>query len=147
MPGDPGIFYKNGLKCNRLLKKLPMLKDSLYTIQNISGEDNIIEAAIQLDGNHDVFKGHFPGQPILPGVCMLQMAKEILEIFFHNKMQLLKAEDIRFLAVVDPTQNKELRFVIQYDVSEIRSITVNAKIIKKDNVVCCKIRAVFNQHD
>jgi 3-hydroxyacyl-[acyl-carrier-protein] dehydratase len=124
-----------------------MLKDSLYTIQNISGDNNIIEATLELDEYHGIFKGHFPNQPVLPGVCMLQMAKEILEFFFNYKVQLSKAEDIRFLAMVDPTQNKELKFVIQYDVFEAKSITVNAKIIKKDDVVCCKIKAVFNQQD
>ncbi|HEX5150372.1 MAG TPA: 3-hydroxyacyl-ACP dehydratase [Parafilimonas sp.] len=124
-----------------------MLKDSLYIIQNITKGNNTIEAAIELNEHHDIFKGHFPGQPVLPGVCMLQMTKEILGIFFHYKVQLLKAEDIRFLAMVDPTQNKELKFVIQYDLSEPGAITVNAKITKKDDVVCCKIKAVFNQQD
>jgi len=124
-----------------------MLKDSLYTVQNISEENNIIEAAIELNEHHDIFKGHFPGQPVLPGVCMLQMTKEILEIFFQYNVQLSKAEDIRFLAMIDPTQNKELKFVIQYDLSEAGSITVNAKILKEDNVVCCKIKGIFNQQD
>ena len=62
-----------------------MLKDSLYRILNISGENNAIEAIIELDEHHDIFKGHFPGQPVLPGVCMLQITKEILEIFFSIK--------------------------------------------------------------
>ena len=122
-----------------------MLKDSLYTIQNIAEEHNIIEAAIELDHHHDIFKGHFPNQPVLPGVCMLQMVKEILEFFFNYKVQLLIADDIRFLAMVDPALNNELKFVIQYDIPEAGSITVNAKIIKKDNVVCCKIKGVFKQ--
>ena len=84
----------------------PMLKDSLYTIQNIAAGNNIIEATIELDEQHDIFKGHFPSQPVLPGVCMLQMVKEILAFFFNYKVQLLKAEDIRFFAMVDPAQKK-----------------------------------------
>jgi len=124
-----------------------MLKDSLYRILNISGENNIVEAIIELDEHHDIFKGHFPGQPVLPGVCMLQITKEILEIFFQYKVHLSKADDIRFLAMVDPTQNKELKFVIQYDLSEIKLINVNARIIKKDAAVCCKIKGVFKQQN
>src|SRR5262245_1870339 len=117
-----------------------MLTDSLYTIKNISAENNIIEAIIELNEHHDIFKGHFPGRPVLPGVCMLQITKEILETFFQRSVQLSKADDIRFLAMVDPTQNKELKFVIQYDLSETKSMNVHAKIIKKDDVVCCKIK-------
>ena len=124
-----------------------MLKDSLYRIQKISGENNIVEAIIELDEHHDIFKGHFPGQPVLPGVCMLQITKEILEIFFQYKLQLSKADDIRFLAMVDPTQNKELKFEIQHDVSEEQSINVYARIIKKDDAVCCKIKSVFKRQN
>jgi len=124
-----------------------MLKDSLYTIQNISAENNVIEAIIELNEHHDIFKGHFPGQPVLPGVCMLQITKEILETFLQHKVRLSKADDIRFLAMVDPTQNKELKFVIAHDLSETKSMNVNARIIKQDNVVCCKIKGEFNQQD
>jgi len=124
-----------------------MLKDSLYTIQNITEENNTIEAIIELDEHHAIFQGHFPGQPVLPGVCMLQMTKEILEFFFNYKVQLSKADDIRFLALVDPTQNKELKFIIQYELSETKSFTMNARITMNDDVVCCKIKAVFNQQD
>ena len=124
-----------------------MLKDSLYTIQNISAENNVIEAIIELNEHHDIFKGHFPGQPVLPGVCMLQITKEILETFLQHKVRLSKADDIRFLAMVDPTQNKELKFVIQYDLSEIKSIDVSARIIKKDDAFCCKIKGVFKRQN
>ena len=97
MPGFPGIFYVDWIaKYFLLLKNQPMLKDSLYTIQNITEENNTIEAIIELEEHHDIFQGHFPGQPVLPGVCMLQMTKEILEIFFNYKVQLSKADDILF---------------------------------------------------
>ena len=49
--------------------------------------------------------------------------------------------------MVDPTPNKELKFVIQYDLSEIKSIDVSARIIKKDDAVCCKIKSVFKRQN
>lgn len=119
-----------------------MLKDDLYTIQQITAENNSIEAAIALNSNHKIFEGHFPGQPVLPGVCMMQMTKEILEIVLHNNLQLSKAEDIRFSAMIVPEDGKDLQFSIQYKTAEENSINVMAKILKEETV-CFKMKAGY----
>src|ERR1044072_3167053 len=122
-----------------------MLKDALYTIQKIAAENNTIEVGVVLNAAHAIFKGHFPSQPVLPGACMLQMVKEIMEIFFKKELQLTKAEDMRFSAVVNPDKNKELKFSILYNIGENQSININTKIIRSDDVVCCKMKASFKE--
>jgi 3-hydroxyacyl-[acyl-carrier-protein] dehydratase len=123
-----------------------MLKNDLYIIQKISGTNTLIEALVELNEQHKIFKGHFPGQPVLPGACMLQMVKELLETFLEKQLQLVKADDIRFSAMVDPTVNKELTFSIQYNLTEMQLINVNTKIVKQDDAVCCKIKASFRSY-
>jgi 3-hydroxyacyl-[acyl-carrier-protein] dehydratase len=120
-----------------------MLKDDLYIIKNISGTGSWFEAVIELNEQHKIFEGHFPEQPVLPGACMLQMTRELLETFLEKTFQLVKADDIRFSAMVDPNVNKELRFLIQCKFVETEVININAKILKHDDVVCCKIKASF----
>ena len=44
-----------------------MLIEGLYTTDHFSFEDNTVNASITLNNDHDIFKGHFPGNPILPG--------------------------------------------------------------------------------
>lgn len=123
-----------------------MLKNTLYIIKNISGTDSSLEAIIELNEQHTIFEGHFPGQPVLPGACMLQMTRELLETFLEKQLQLVKADDIRFSAMVDPTVNKELIFSIQYNLTEIQLINVNTKIVKQDDTVCCKIKGSFRSY-
>jgi len=36
-------------------------------------------AMILINEEHEVFQGHFPGNPIMPGVCMMQIIKELTE--------------------------------------------------------------------
>lgn len=123
-----------------------MLKDSLYSIKNIAEENNTIIAQVALDADHEIFKGHFPGQPVLPGACMLQMTKELVEVFFEKKLQLKKADDIRFSAMVVPAESPVLEFQVQYK-KENNSIQTNTKIVKQDATVCCKIKALFEAID
>ena len=56
-----------------------MLNDNLYRTDSFSYQEEKIEAEISIDVHHKIFEGHFPGQPVLPGVCMIQIVKELVE--------------------------------------------------------------------
>lgn len=118
-----------------------MLKDSLYIIQQISSENNSVKATIKLNEDHEIFKAHFPSQPVLPGACMLQMIKEIVETSLNKKLQMIKADEIKFLSMIQPTA-EVLQFSIQYKFTENSSLNVSSQILLKD-VVCCKMKATF----
>lgn len=82
-----------------------MLLNDLYTINRFSSEAGMIEATLEINAGHRIFEGHFPGQPVTPGVCMMQMVQEIAEKAEGCRLQLLKADDMKFLAIIDPVRN------------------------------------------
>lgn len=120
-----------------------MLKNALYKVNKMTAENDIVEAIVSLDKTHDIFKGHFPGQPVLPGVCMMQMVRELLETYCKAKLQLRKADDIRFSAMVDPTKDDQIKFQIQFNRSD-DLLQTKTKILKMDDVICCKMKATFH---
>jgi 3-hydroxyacyl-[acyl-carrier-protein] dehydratase len=94
-----------------------LLLNDLYTIQSISGSDNIITAFVQLREDHDIFKGHFPGQPVLPGVCMMEMVTEIAGLHLNKSFRISAAPMIKFLHVIDPRKNSIINLEIKYQSS------------------------------
>ena len=56
-----------------------LLINDFFYLRSSTHSNEIINAQLQLNPAHRVFEGHFPGQPVVPGVCMVQMIKEILE--------------------------------------------------------------------
>ena len=50
-----------------------MLIPHFYSVKEFNFTDNQLKAIIELNPAHDVFKGHFPNNPVTPGVCMLQV--------------------------------------------------------------------------
>jgi 3-hydroxyacyl-[acyl-carrier-protein] dehydratase len=120
-----------------------MLKDDLYTIEKITEANATVEVMVKLNKEHEIFKGHFPNQPLLPGACMLQMTREILQDFLQRNMRLVKADDIRFSSMVDPTTNKELKFILPFNFNETQQVSVNGKILNIEDIVCCKVKATF----
>lgn len=57
-----------------------ILKDQLYQIVNIEKSGDSSTYILRIPDTHPLFKGHFPESPVLPGVCILQIIKELAEM-------------------------------------------------------------------
>ncbi|HCC95062.1 3-hydroxyacyl-ACP dehydratase [Empedobacter falsenii] len=83
-----------------------MLIPNLYTIKNTEKiDENNFKVQIELNPNHQVFEGHFPNNPITPGVCMMQIIKEITEGFVLKDLFLSKVSNVKFMATINPFIN------------------------------------------
>ncbi|NPD45284.1 MULTISPECIES: hydroxymyristoyl-ACP dehydratase [unclassified Lentimicrobium] len=111
-----------------------MLKDQLYTIQNIDYQDFVLKAEIKLIKTNPIFKGHFPDVPVLPGVTMMQMVKELLEIAEEKKFLIQSAGQIKFLQMLNPEHLDVVNWEINVGKTEERLFKVKAQMIKEDIV-------------
>lgn len=91
-----------------------MLFNNLYKIVVLTETENKIQASIVLHADHAIFKGHFPGQPVLPGVCMLEMITEITGSHLKKSFHISEAALIKFLNMIDPRKNPEITLEIIY---------------------------------
>ena len=73
-------------------------------------------ANIKLNQTHDIFNGHFPGNPVTPGVCMMQIVKELTEEFTGRKLFLKSASNVKFMAIINPFETPDLK--MQLDINE-----------------------------
>ncbi|WP_294213477.1 3-hydroxyacyl-ACP dehydratase [uncultured Chryseobacterium sp.] len=88
-----------------------------YTIQSTERTDNgNFTARIILNKDHDIFKGHFPSNPVTPGVCMMQIVKELTEECTGSQLFLKSASNVKFMAIINPFETPEL--TLQLDITE-----------------------------
>ena len=100
-------------------------------------EENRIDFTVELNPQHDIYRGHFPHKPITPGVCSLQMIWELLEVHFQFKLRLKKADNIKFAGMIDPHQVDVVNFKITISPEQFSEILgVKASIESSDNVFC-----------
>lgn len=92
-----------------------MLLNNLYTIQKITETEKIIQATVLLHAEHPIFKGHFPGHPVLPGVCMLEMITEITSSHLKERIRITSASMIKYLNMIDPNKDPLIQFEIKYE--------------------------------
>jgi 3-hydroxyacyl-[acyl-carrier-protein] dehydratase len=79
-----------------------MLMNDFYSIEYLLREPNSISCKVAFNEQHDIFKGHFPGQPVVPGVCMMEMVKELLEQAVDKGLWLRNAGQVKFLQLITP---------------------------------------------
>ncbi|MGE9311155.1 3-hydroxyacyl-ACP dehydratase [Niabella sp. CJ426] len=118
-----------------------MLIENLYTLDSFNDDAQKAVASVTLNAHHKIFEGHFPGQPVLPGVCQLQMVKELLERATKQKLFLAEAANCKFLQMIDPTQTNVLVITIDYKKEE-DAIACNA-VIKSGDAVYLKMNGKF----
>ncbi|WP_439480897.1 3-hydroxyacyl-ACP dehydratase [Chryseobacterium aquaticum] len=94
-----------------------------YTLENYQkNDDGNFLANIKLNENHEIFKGHFPGNPVTPGVCMMQIVKELTEEFTGKKLFLKSASNVKFMAIINPyeTPNLQLQLTVSETEEEVK---------------------------
>jgi len=100
-----------------------MLQKDFYTIlsseflpvenQTIPGTESF-RIRVHLDPGHRIYQGHFPGSPVVPGVCQIQMVKEGLENMKQVYGMLTVADNVKFLNMIIPSEHPDL--TIEYTV-------------------------------
>jgi len=107
------------------------IKASLLSIEKIN--DFKIIARFIFPEEFIGFKGHFPNNPVLPGVCKIQAALLVLEECRQKNARLAEIILAKFFAPV--TFNQELTFELEEQTLTNSESTLKIKITKEDNKI------------
>ena len=110
---------------------------SIYKVKFLEFSDREIRAGITFNKDHEVFEGHFPGNPIVPGVVQVQVLKDLLEKGLHKKVFLNRAKSIKFLNIINPFETGEVQFEIVFGQQPESNFTVKC-IVKTETKVYMK---------
>src|ERR1700712_3201898 len=109
-----------------------MLAGDFYTVVGPVTEPDNIRAVLKINPEHAIFKGHFPGQPVVPGVCMLQIVKELVEKAVGTPTRLHNGHDLKFLSVIDPRTNNLISLEANYTANPTGNINVIARLFHNE---------------
>lgn len=121
------------------------LLDSFFSVQN-QQEDSAgnVLYHISLNPEHEIFKAHFPGNPIVPGVCQVQMARELLSEIVASPLSLVEVKNIKYLSVMTPTEH--LEYDVTFKKTDIQEDKVKTTAMyESDGQVYAKMSLVFTK--
>ncbi len=101
---------------------------------------------IRLNGEHEIFKAHFPGEPITPGVCQLQMVVECAEQLLNTVLYVKEVKNIKYLSLMRPKENIE--YVIElYGIEKENEEYRLKAVIYCGSVACTKMSVVLSKKE
>ncbi|HDZ13978.1 hypothetical protein LCGC14_0966590 [marine sediment metagenome] len=118
-----------------------MLIKELYTLQSFTDTGGSVNASVKLNKDHEVFKGHFPGNPIMPGVCSIQLVKELTEKSVNKKLFLSVVSNVKFMAIINPEKNDTVHLTL--DISESEGVIKVKNTVLIDDTLALKMSAIF----
>lgn len=91
------------------------LKNNLYTIAHKQLEEGYSGSLYELEliPSSVIYQAHFPGEPITPGVCIVQMGKELVEDALQQELHISYVKNVKFLSILTPTQSTSASFLLQ----------------------------------
>ena len=84
----------------------------LYTVcDSIPASEGVVYGFdVRLNPDHFIFKAHFPGHPITPGVCLMQMVAELASVNEGCTLCVQNVKNAKYTGVVSPDEILNLRF-------------------------------------
>jgi len=121
-----------------------ILKDFYKVLSEEKVSDSKYNVTILVNEKHEVFKGHFPGNPIMPGVCMIQIIKELTEKFTQESLLIQTLTNVKFMALINPEATPELRLELDITATEDNLVKVKNTTYFNDTTAL-KLSTVFKK--
>ena len=119
-----------------------MVLENFYTVTNRKNEENSSYSfEIKINKDHEIFEGHFPENPVMPGVCMIQIIKDLTEETTGKKLFMEKCSNVKFTALINPEINDVLHLNLII-IEDSKSIKVK-NISKFEDTIALKLSAQF----
>ena len=113
------------------------LEGSCYNIVSSAPVEGGYVFDLVLAGDHPIYAGHFPGQPVVPGMCTLTVVRECLGKILARNVMFSSIKECKFLSALIP--EGELSIVLRLMISDDDVSCV----IEKDEAPVFKLKAKY----
>ena len=82
--------------------------DSLFIIDALPAPGPGGSASARINAQHAILAGHFPGRPVVPGVCLIDLARRVCSALLGAEHRIARARALKFLVPVEPSTAGDL---------------------------------------
>ena len=89
---------------------------------------------IILNPDHLIYKAHFPGQPVTPGVCILQMLQELLSIEMGKQLFIKNIKNAKFISMMSPVTDSRVSVMFTSVSTEEGGVKAQGVVSQRDDL-------------
>lgn len=108
-----------------------ILKDDFYKINSRALSEDKTSFTITLNPNNIIYKAHFPDKAVTPGVCIVQIANELLQEMINTSLTIVKIKNVKFLSVISPNDTPQIVFQFE-KIQKVSDNHVKAQVMVMD---------------
>ena len=125
-----------------------ILRNSLYSIIQQAQAGASTTYQVELHADHVIYQAHFPGEPITPGVCIIQLARELMEDYWHRPLVVSTVKNAKFLSVISPNATPVVTCVLNSLTVDADHAVYSAKMMVMDaDRPLAKLSLICTAHD
>ncbi len=98
-----------------------MLLNDFFIIDDWQSGNGLTRAILRVNWRHPIFEGHFPGRPVVPGACLLQLVKELVSMAIGSEVRLLRADQLKFVSMIGPDLDETVWMNLAWDEAHRRA--------------------------
>ena len=117
-------------------------ENKFYSVNQEKLAEGAANFNITINDAHEIFEGHFPDNPITPGVMQMEMVKELLSRVVKKELSLVSMGNCKFLAILNPKETTSIDLILNYTLQEDGGFKVSAQI-KNGETIYLKISALY----
>ena len=87
-----------------------------------------------LNPDHLIYKAHFPGQPVTPGVCILQMLQELLSVREGKQLFIKNIKNAKFISMMSPVTDSRVSVLFSSVTPEEGEIKAQGVVARWDDI-------------
>lgn len=119
-----------------------ILNDTFYTVIELTKGENAVDATIKLNASHAIFEGHFPNNPVTPGVVEMEIVKEILSLGLEKPLKMKTMSSCKFLAILNPINVENVHVKISITEMDDAFVRISGQLAD-DTTSFLKIAATY----
>lgn len=105
-----------------------LLENRFYKVIKEEKNDGQGKYQLAILPDCDVYQGHFPGDPVCPGVCNIETTKECAIMLTGKQLRIKSIKQCRLTAIATPSVCPEVTITLSATPSADNSYTVLATI-------------------
>jgi 3-hydroxymyristoyl/3-hydroxydecanoyl-(acyl carrier protein) dehydratase len=116
--------------------------DEIDSIYNQAGENGEGPCTFSVPGTFSGYRGHFPGNPILPGIVQLSFIRRLAERRLGHPLRLAGVRRIKYLRMITPDMPVTLSLEIEPDEAD-GTWAANASFVNSEGGRVSAAKLVF----
>ena len=104
------------------------------------GEGGSFSAALQLPSDLPVFEGHFPGNPVLPGVAYIFIAEKLASRFMETPLKLKQLKKTKFFAPAFPLDKLEITGTVSCSTEDDKNVNIQVAFTDEQQKRICLVK-------